>query len=255
MAPWIAHLRVAKALSDGMAVDKVAFAYGSLAPDSGIPNADGTAFDPPKEVTHFLRRGEGEDQIRDIEFYQDYVAAGPHFEDAFEDNSFRLGYFCHLLCDNLWVRRINTTYKKRYPELINNPTSPMWQTLKGDWFDLDFCYLRDHPDFSFWRIIMTMPNPPTCLPFISDAGFTHSLNHIRHFYSTPNPQHNIDHPYIYLNQTTMSRYVEDTAALILKICRLPQTNPPLDGLNSAVHLLDTAEYAPYAPPFGDAPQI
>jgi hypothetical protein len=33
-------------------------------PMSGIPNADWTEFDPPKEITHFLRRsGEGEDAI------------------------------------------------------------------------------------------------------------------------------------------------------------------------------------------------
>jgi len=177
MAPWITHLRIAEALTSLGATDKTAFAYGSLAPDSGKPNADWTAFDPPKEVTHFLHHGEGEDKIRDIEFYLDYVKAGPHFEDDLADNSFRRGYFFHLVVDNLWSHRINAAYKKRYPELINNPTSAMWQTLKRDWFDLDFCFLRDHPEFSFWQIIMTMPNPPPYLPFLSPEGLTHSLDH------------------------------------------------------------------------------
>ena len=134
MAPWIAHLRIAEALSDGILLDKTAFAYGSLAPDSGKPNADSTAFDPPKEITHFLNHGESEDQIRDIEFYQDYVLTSPHFEDNFEDYSFRRGYFFHLLCDNLWSRRLMTTYKQLYPELIDNPNHPMWQTIKHDWY-------------------------------------------------------------------------------------------------------------------------
>jgi len=253
MAPWVAHLRVAEELLKALPhLDETAFAYGNLAPDSGKPNADWTIFDPPKEVTHFLRRGEGEDKIHDLKFYRDYLA-DVRPEDDLADYSFRLGYFAHLICDNLWSRRLNTTYKQLYPELIDNPTSSMWRTLKRDWFDLDFCYLRDHRDSLFWRVIMTTPNPPPYLSFVSYDGLTHSLNHIRTFYSIPKPEHNINHPYIYLNERVMSRYVKDSAALIFKLYTLLQTHPPLDGLNSAIQLLDAAEIAPYEPPFGDSP--
>jgi hypothetical protein len=253
MAPWIAHLRIAEALTPLGATDKTAFAYGSLAPDSGIPNADWTAFDPPKEVTHFLRRGEGEDKIRDIEFYQAYVVTAPHFEDDLAGHSFRHGYFFHLVVDNLWSRRINAVYKKRYPELTNNPTSPMWQTLKRDWIDLDFCYLRDNPEFSFWQIIMTTPNPPPYLPFLSPEGLAHSLDHIRTFYSTPNPQRNLNHPYIYLNEAAMNRFVKDCTRTLIKMYFrvVSQTRPPLDGLTSFLSLSDTADLAPYEMPLGD----
>ncbi len=251
MAPWIAHLRVAEALLVALPhLDETAFAYGNLAPDSGKPNADWTVYDPPKEVTHFLRRGDGEDKIHDLTFYRGYLA-DMRPEDDLIDYSFRLGYFAHLLSDSLWSRRLNIPYKQLYPELIDNPTSKMWQTLKRDWFDLDFCYLRDHPDCLFWRVIMSTPNPPAYLPFVSQDGLTHSLDHIRHFYSTSNPQHNIDHAYIYLNEATMQRYVEDTAILIFKLYALLQANPPLNGLNSSVRLLHRADYAPYLPPFGD----
>jgi hypothetical protein len=251
MAPWIAHLRIAEALFQSLPnLDETAFAYGNLAPDSGKPNADWTVFDPPKELTHFLRRGDAEDKIHDLTFYRDYLA-DIRPEDNLADYSFRLGYFAHLLSDNLWSRRLNRTYKQIYPELINNPTSKMWQTLKRDWFDLDFCYLRDHPHCLFWRVIMTKPNPPTYLPFLSPEGLDHSLDHIRAFYSAPSSQHNIDHPYIYLNESMMSRYVGDSAALILKIHHLMQTNPPLDGLNSAIRLLDSVDFTPYEPPLGD----
>ncbi len=249
MAPWIAHLRVAEAMPASLPrIDEIAFAYGSLAPDSGKPNADWTAYDPPKEVTHFLRRGDGEDKIHDLKFYRGYLE-NINAEDDLANYSFRLGYFVHLLSDSLWSRRLNITYKQLYPELVNNPTHTMWQTLKRDWFDLDFCYLRDHPNCLFWHVIMTTPNPPAYLPFVSYEGLTHSLNHIRTFYTAS--QQNLDHPYSYLNETTMRRYVEDTAALILKLCTLLQANPPLHSLNSALRLLDAAEYAPYPPPFGD----
>ncbi len=254
MAPWIAHLRVAELVFAALPhLDEITFAYGNLAPDSGKPNADWSAFDPPKEITHYQRRGDGEDKIHDLKFYRDYlVDLRP--EDDLADYSFRLGYFSHLLSDNLWARRVNTAHKQIYPELIDNPTSPMWRTLKRDWFDLDFCYLRDNPDCLFWRVIMTTPNPPPYLPsFLSYEGLTHSLNHIRTFYSTPDPHHNLDHPYRYLNAASMNRYVEDTAALILKLYHLLQTHPPPDDLNTAVRLLDATDYAPYPLPLGDMP--
>jgi hypothetical protein len=251
MATWIAHLRITEALLVSLAhLDETAFAYGNLAPDSGKPNADWTVFNPPKEVTHFLRRGEGEDKIHDLKFYRNYLA-DMRPEDDRADYSFRLGYFFHLLSDNIWSRRLTTAYKRLYPELVDNPTSKMWGTLKRDWYDLDFCYVRDHSDCTFWRIVMTTPNPPPYLSFISHEDLTYSLDHIRNFYSTPNPENDLNHAYTYLNAATMSHYVEDTAALLLKLHNLLQTHPPLDGLNSALPLLDSAEMTPYEPPFGD----
>jgi len=115
------------------------------------PNADWTAFDPPKEVTHFLHHGEGEDKIRDIEFYLDYVKAGPHFEDDLADTAsvVAISFIWSLTTYGHTVLMRLT--KSAIPKLINNPTSAMWQTLKRDWFDLDFCFLRDHPEFSSGR--------------------------------------------------------------------------------------------------------
>jgi hypothetical protein len=55
MATWISHLRVAENLLAALPdLDEVAFTFGNLAPDSGVPNADWTVFDPPQEVTHFF---------------------------------------------------------------------------------------------------------------------------------------------------------------------------------------------------------
>src|SRR5688572_33206791 len=74
MCTWICHLRIAeKLLPHFHDLDKVTFTFGSLAPDSGIPNETWTEFDPPKEVTHFIEKGEGEDRIRDLLYYQEYV--------------------------------------------------------------------------------------------------------------------------------------------------------------------------------------
>lgn len=251
MATWIAHLRVAEALLAMMSqLDEAAFMYGNLAPDSGKPNADWTVFDPPKEVTHFLRRGEGEDKIHDLRFYRAYVA-GRRIEDDAADYSFRLGYFVHLLCDNLWSRRLNTTYKLIYPELEGSGAMELWATFKRDWYHLDFCYLRDHPDCLFWRLYVPSPNPPPYLDFIPHDSLTHSLDDIRTFYSTPSPQRNIDHPYVHLNEAAMGRYVADTVVLAHKLIVQLQGDVPPEGVHSAISLLAPDDLLPYEPPLGD----
>jgi hypothetical protein len=44
---WISHLRIAETLLAHLPdLDEVAFAYGNLAPDSGIPNTDWSWFGP-----------------------------------------------------------------------------------------------------------------------------------------------------------------------------------------------------------------
>lgn len=48
------HLREADLLTDRIpGLDETAFVVGNIAPDSGIPNADWTAYFPPKAVSHY----------------------------------------------------------------------------------------------------------------------------------------------------------------------------------------------------------
>ena len=98
MATWIGHLRVAEGLLQHWPhLHRMGFAFGNLAPDSGVPNADWSHFDPPKEVTHFLHKGQGEGEVRDLEFYRPYLASLS--ADGSAEYAFRLGYFVHLVCD------------------------------------------------------------------------------------------------------------------------------------------------------------
>ena len=106
MGTWISHLRVAENLLPHFpAVDEVTFTFGNLSPDSGIPNADWTEFDPPKEVTHFLRKDGEEHEIHDLVYYQQYLMDIQPGDDI-RLYSFRLGYFFHLICDIMWSNRI-----------------------------------------------------------------------------------------------------------------------------------------------------
>ena len=54
MASWMVHLRVADKLLERLSkVEETEFIVGNIAPDSGVPNADWTAYAPSTKVSHF----------------------------------------------------------------------------------------------------------------------------------------------------------------------------------------------------------
>ena len=249
MATWITHLRIAEVLLAALpGLDETAFALGNLGPDSGMPNDDWTVFDPPKQVTHFEFPGD-EDRTRDLVFYRDYLqpiaADDPRY-------SYRLGYFVHLVCDNLWSRWVGRTTKQTHAAEFVHKGQQLITEIKWDWYDLDHRYVRDNPDCLFWRVVLPAPNPPVDLPFLSERGFHFSLDHIRGFYSQPDPNLDLDRHYPYLNESTMNRYVENAAAAYLIIHRALAANPDLTGQLTALCLLPPETLAPYPPPLGDA---
>ena len=217
MGTWICHLRIAEKLLPHFPVlDKVTFAYGNLAPDSGIPNETWTEFDPPKEVTHYLQKGEGEDQIRDLSYHREHLAHVKP-EDDIKLYSFRFGYFCHLLCDILWMKRIGATTKKEFKREFTEDEDAAIEMVKNDWYGLDQLYVRDHPENIFWRVIHKTASPPSYLPFISEAALHQQFAYIRKFYGEPDPKWFVDRPYPYLNEHTMTRIIDDTVSAILFI--------------------------------------
>lgn len=247
MGTWIAHLRIAeKLLLELPYLDETTFTFGSLAPDSGMPNEDWSQFDPPKAVTHFQNPGESDDKIRDMEFYRAYSQGVPAHDVCY---SYLLGYYVHLLADKLWVRLINPTYYQVYAkELAEQGVDYFW-TLKKDWYDLDHRYVRDHRSSLFWRVYLNAPLPSISLPFMKMQALQHQTQHIRTFYSTP-PERALDRAYLYLSAATMQRYIDDCARLALKLLPQLDTVPPKE--NSALCLLSEDELKPYAPPLGDA---
>lgn len=249
MATWIGHLRVAEKLFDMIpGFDETAFIFGSLAPDSGKPNADWSAFDPPKEITHFLQRGDGEDKIHDLTFYREYVAQALPNDPSFY--SFVWGYFFHLLCDNLWIRLIWETTKIEWASQTAEDRQFVW-VIKKDWYGLDHRYLRDHPDCSFWRVFSVMPNSPAYLPFLPEDALHQSMNYIRQGYINPSPDWFIDRPYPFLNAGSMQRYVGAAAQIIFEIYHLLLDQPDLDGKQSSLALL-SSPIAPFPAPLGDS---
>jgi hypothetical protein len=251
MGTWISHLRVAESLLHHFpGLDEVTFAFGNLSPDSGIPNTDWTEFDPPKEVTHFLRKGEGEHAIHDLVFYEQYVA-NLKPEDDIELYSFRLGYFFHLICDILWARRIVTATRRDFKELFEINPKEAVGIIKDDWYGLDQLYVRDHPKNLFWRVILPSPDPPSYLPFVKNEALHHQYAHIRKYYSQPKDQWFLSLPYHYLNEKTMTRMVNESIEAVLLVHGKLQGIRNLADLKSSVNLLPESLIAPYEQPIGN----
>lgn len=253
MGSWISHLRIAEKILPQISwLDETAFTFGNLAPDSGLPNADWTQFDPPKEISHFLPAGGGEGAAQDLVFYRDYVKqVDPTREPIFA--SFLTGYFVHLASDHLWADRIGKASREVYAHLFEaNSEVKAWDTIKEDWYALDQRYVRDHTDCLFWRIFLSAAIPQSPLPFVRQEAFEHQMAYIRDFYSHPADDWILDRPYPYLSEANMQRYVNETSASLVRILRLLATLPPPEGLTSATFLLTSAETAPFTPPLGDA---
>jgi hypothetical protein len=247
---WISHLRIADALLDHIGgFEPEAFYYGNIAPDSGIPNKTWTKFKPPKTITHFMNEGDGEDRIRDLEFYSDYIASCASKLNNF-DYSFRFGYFFHLVSDNLWAMRICSRTKADYAVRFAEDKDFIWQ-IKDDWYGLDHKYLRDNPENEFWEPFSKSRNPRSPLPFLPQRALHHQLDYIKDFYSNRAPD-NLDRPYPYLSEAAMNMFVADTTRALTKIYDVLVTYPDLTTSTSALAWLEPEDKEVYAMPLGDA---
>ncbi len=246
-------MRITEKLLESLPFDPVAFACGHLAPDSGLPNADWSTFDPPKEVTHYLKKGEGEGDIRDLDFYRTYLTGLRNEEDG-EKYSFLWGYFFHLLCDNLWSKQIGKASKREFATLFAEQRAQgkdaFW-ILKDDWYGLDFLYLRDHPNSLFWKVFLPNPDPPSYVSFVPTSTLHHQLEYKRSFYTDTHDDLVLDRAYPYLNEATMNRFVEDCAASSLTIYTALQNDTDLKTRTTALAILEAGQIAPYPPPLGD----
>ena len=250
MGTWICHLRIAeKLLPHFPELDTTLFTFGNLAPDSGIPNETWTEFDPPKEVTHFLQRGEGEDMIRDLVYYREHLE-NLNPQNDIKAYSFRFGYFTHLICDILWMKFLGATTKTAFQEMIAEDASKAWGMIKKDWYGLDQVYNRAHTEGLFWQVIHKEANPPSYLSFIKENALHQQYDYIRKFYGEYDPYWFEERKYPYLNENTMSRIVEDTVeATLFIIEKLKHTE--IENLKSSSEVLPMEFMLPYDMPLGD----
>lgn len=166
MATWIVHLRLAERLLDRIdGLDPAYFAIGNIAPDSGIPDEKWEKFDPPAEVLHFQASENETWRIADLEFYRRYLA--PARKKALDSLrfSFLLGYFFHLVTDNMWEELIGKPTMERFASQFEADPKFVWQ-VKRDWYGLDFEHVRTYPESLFWMVFMDCQYEDDFLDFL-----------------------------------------------------------------------------------------
>lgn len=237
MATWIAHLRIAENLLEYIPdLDAAQFAIGNIAPDSGIPDENWEKFDPPPQVTHFKRSTSVHKDIADLDFYRKYLAnVSP--QDTFRF-SFRLGYFFHLITDNLWTIKVGKPTQDRYPGQFAADKNFIWE-VKKDWYGLDQIYVRSHPNCLFWRVFLDAQPESPDLDFLPAQALARQLEHIKSFYQRHDNE--IDEmcarPFVYLSSTEMDSFVREATDHLKKIYDALWSNPPMiNGLYSALEI-------------------
>ncbi|OQX63888.1 MAG: hypothetical protein B5M51_04510 [Anaerolinea sp. 4484_236] len=217
MATWIAHLRIAENLLDLIPdLNAAQFAIGNIAPDSGIPDENWEKFEPPPEVTHFKRNRSVHKDIADLDFYRGYLADLSSKEAL--PFSFRLGYFFHLITDNLWTVEVGKPTQKRFAKEFAEDERFIWE-VKKDWYGLDLIYVRDHPESLFWRTFLNA-EPKSCdLDFLPMAAINRHLKYIKTFYQRQDEeiQEAYRRPFIYLSQAEMDKFVEQVTQRLYRI--------------------------------------
>lgn len=205
MATWLAHLRVAELISAELRAPWLSepdFLAGSVAPDCGIAVPGG--FDPPKEVTHWTQRGKGHCDYE--RFYREMIAGKSLDPHTF---SFLLGYYCHLMADVLWVRRVNDPCKELHRELYAADRAEYYRRVKPEWYANDHLYLREHPDCRVFRKFCKIADyPVTCLPYYGSDYVERQIRNIQQFYLNP-PEFSTD--FHFLTPQAMQEWVGRSA--------------------------------------------
>lgn len=225
MASWMVHLRVADKLLEHLeGIAETEFIVGNIAPDSGVPNEDWTAYAPPTEVSHFKTYlGDGTVKI-DVESYlSQYFTAEKRAEYSNKQYSFYLGYLTHLLTDLEWIARIYNPSVARYPEAYAADSHKLLWTLKKDWYDLDFLYLKKHPDFRAFQIYENAVGFVNCyMDTFAEDAFENRREYITGFYR--GGREDIEREYIYLTEAQAEQFVEDCVKAVpeeIRDCFLP----------------------------------
>jgi hypothetical protein len=212
MASWIVHLRLAEnllQLIDGLYTTY--FAIGSIAPDSGIPDENREKFTPPREVTHFRAKEGAVWRIADLTFYRQHLAPlRPEAEDVARF-SFLLGYFLHLVTDNLWHHLIALPTLKRFAAEYKADPVFRWEARR-DRDGLSFLYVRDHPDSLFWRVFLHCEYFESYLDFLPTAVVQQHIDAIKTLYQRTDEEIKAlyKRSYHYLTKAEIDRFVEET---------------------------------------------
>jgi len=195
------------------------FAIGSIGPDSGMPDEKWESFDPPKEVSHFEYLDDSS-ECADLDFYRQHLM-GVSLNETLRF-SFLLGYFFHLITDNLWLEQVWRPHKTKHLDWYNRDQAEFNLETKRDWYGQDFLYIRNHPNSFFHRVFLGADYDHNFLDFMSPQAFEHQLDYIKTFYQRTDDaiQALYTRPYQFLSETQMDQFISVTSETLCDIYSL-----------------------------------
>jgi len=217
LASWIVHLRVAESLLSKIdLLDDAWFAMGNIAPDSGIPDEKWENFDPPAHVLHFENQSSAAYDVADLDFYRQHLTQNQQKNTDPKKFSFLLGYFCHLVVDNLWSLRIGKPTQEKWASKFNADNGFIWE-VKRDWYGLDFIYVRDHPNSIFWRTFLDCKYSHDFLDFLPPEAVNQRISYIKELYQRTDDrvQEAYKRPFIYLKQEGYNAFTDEASNIFL----------------------------------------
>lgn len=219
MASWMIHLRVAQGIYKQLGLKHVdAFVLGNIAPDSGIPKADGSGYLPDAGVSHFrVVDQNGIKEVHEERFIERLFTDALRESYDEETYAFYFGYLTHLLTDKLWAEEIGYGAKNRFPALFDRNRMAFWSQIKRDWYDMDFMYLRENPDFEAFRIYENMEKLfNRYVDFFAPDAFEKRRQFIVAFYR--DGAANVKVRETYLSPEELDRFVISAVEEILRQC-------------------------------------
>lgn len=239
MATWIVHLRIAEQLlSRIIGMDEAYFSMGNIAPDSGIPDEKWEKFDPPPKILHFMQEDPAAPRCADLDFYRRYLEPPDQWKISDQNFAFRLGYFFHLITDNLWDRKIGIPTQNRFKLEFDADPKFIWE-VKRDWYGLDFEYVRKEPGSLFWRVFLNCRYNDDFLDFLPKAAIAERLAYIKQFYQRTDERIEnwyIRRPDIYLKESDMDLFLSEAVEFLFNGYQFLQNNPDISGKHSMLEL-------------------
>ena len=207
MATWVTHFRIAeRLLVNGLAAHKEEFLIGNIGPDCSYLSSDGEELIPSKKITHYMRNN----QIDSDSFYSQYLA-NCNLTALNPEQSFYLGYYIHLLCDQAWQSWHDAKkLEPLYQDIIDRPE--YHYVVREDWYGLDFLYLRNHHEFLFWTIFQHIHSCPDYMAHYESGQITKQIRRIQKFYQTNTIAE--DHEFKYVTMAEIDRFVVETTNAI-----------------------------------------
>lgn len=169
---------------------------------------------PDKKTSHFKVPDEnGKTEISPERFAELYFTEELRTGYSRKQYSFYLGYYVHLLTDVRWKQEV------WYPAVNAdraayeaNPTE-LTRKWKRDWYDLDFLYLRDHPDFRAFQVYeQAVGFENDYLDIFAKDAFDDRRKYITGFYRKE--RQDLDREYPYLTKIEMDKFVEHAVQYI-----------------------------------------